>query len=149
MQVADPPLSPLGHEQARATAAALADQGIDLILSSPYCRVIQTCQPLAQATGLPVCIEDGLAEFAHHPGTIQPSAARVAYFPEVDEDYVPMHRTTTPAGGAETDCEYMRRMLLMARLVPHHHAGKTVAMFSHAASVALVAALTGVTDITA
>ena len=47
----DPPLSALGHKQAREVAAALQGQGIRHILVSPYLRVIQTAQPLAHALG--------------------------------------------------------------------------------------------------
>ena len=38
--------------------------------------------------------------------------------------------------------EYLRRMLRLAKALPQRHANTTVACFSHAASVALVAALT-------
>ncbi len=43
--IEDPELTPLGHEQARAAAAALADKGIRRVIVSPYTRALQTAQP--------------------------------------------------------------------------------------------------------
>ncbi len=54
--IIDPRLTPLGHEQAAAAAAALAGRGIRHIISSPYTRALQTAAPLAQALGLPVIV---------------------------------------------------------------------------------------------
>ena len=81
--VTDPSLSALGHRQARETAEALADQGIEHILVSPYLRVIQTAQPLAHACSLPLCVEEGLAELDYAPSDVPSAGQRVAYFPEV------------------------------------------------------------------
>ena len=53
----DPPLSALGHEQARETAVALARENPGLILASPYYRVLQTAQPLAHALNVPICVD--------------------------------------------------------------------------------------------
>jgi len=145
----DPPLSALGHEQARCTAKVLAAEGIDAILVSPYLRVIQTAQPLAHATGLPLCIEDGLAEVAHIPGSVPPAGKRFPIFPEVDADYESLHTVLPSATLADGRPEerfpedYLRRLILFSKLLPKRFAGKTVACFSHAASIALVAALTG------
>tara|TARA_B110001452_G_scaffold134110_1_gene111528 strand:- start:196 stop:942 length:747 start_codon:yes stop_codon:yes gene_type:complete len=149
---ADPPLSALGHTQARETAEFLKDKGIDRILCSPYLRVIQTAQPLAHATGVKLSVEDGLAEFGHTHGTIPPAPRRYAVFPEVDLEYVAMDReyaASAESGTKELSVDYLRRMIRMARELPKHHAGSTVACFSHAASVALVAALTGCTELQA
>lgn len=141
----DPSLSALGHAQARETASALASEGVQHILVSPYLRVIQTAQPLAHACSLPLCIEEGLAELAYEPRSVPPAGARVAYFPEVDDAYAPIHPPVQPAGddGVEDNVSYLRRMLRFAAELPRRFAGGgTVACFSHAASVALVAALT-------
>jgi len=166
LEASDPSLSALGHAQARQTAAALASnapsspyKNITHILVSPYLRVLQTAQPLAHALGLPLCIEEGLAELHYTPGHLPPAAARVAYFPEVDDSYQPMHPPVTPDasspdGVSEGNVAYLRRMLHLAARIPRRfgndHGTKeecngtspVVACFSHAASVALVAALT-------
>jgi len=146
-EACDPPLSALGHSQARETAAELAKQGsrIDCILSSPYLRVLQTAQPLAHALQLPICVDNALAEYKHEPRRIPGVDARIPFFPEVDDQYEQLLAAchADPGSGREPPVEYMRRMLLLARELPGRYAGKTVACFSHAASVALVAALTG------
>lgn len=54
--IPDPKLTPLGHEQAAAAAAALASRPIRHIISSPYTRALQTAAPLAEALGLPVTV---------------------------------------------------------------------------------------------
>lgn len=52
------PLTEAGRQQAEALADLLADQGIDLIVSSPYCRALESAAPLARRLGLPAS-EDG------------------------------------------------------------------------------------------
>lgn len=58
----DPPLSSRGHHQAAQTAARLADESIDRIVSSPLLRARQTAEPLAAALGLPIDEVEGVAE---------------------------------------------------------------------------------------
>lgn len=54
--IPDPKLTPLGHEQAEAAAAALADQGLRRIMASPYTRALQTAAPIAARLSLPVLV---------------------------------------------------------------------------------------------
>jgi len=140
--VTDPSLSALGHRQARETAEALADQGIEHILVSPYLRVIQTAQPLAHACSLPLCVEEGLAELDYAPSDVPSAGQRVAYFPEINDAYVPLHPPVQAPLGVESNLGYLRRMLHLAAALPSTFPCGTVACFSHAASVGLVAALT-------
>ena len=142
LEPSDPPLSAIGHSQARCVAAALASAGIERIFASPYLRVIQTAQPLAHATGIPICIEDGLAELGHAPGSIVPAAHRFPYFPEIDITYAPMHTVLAPERDHSYPLLYFRRILSLGRELRRLQDGQTVACFSHAASVALVAELT-------
>ena len=148
---ADPPLSSLGHAQARQTAEALAHEAfsppISVLLSSPYLRVLQTAQPLAHALNLSICVEHCLAEFGHAPALIPPPAARVSLMPEVDESFTPLIGRecggVDPATGKETTVDYFRRLIAFAdALRAGKYRGETIACFSHAASVALIAALT-------
>src|SRR4051794_24297093 len=60
---ADPGLAPAGTTQAGRVADWLADEGIAAIYSSPMQRAVQTAAPLAERTGLPVVVDDDLAEF--------------------------------------------------------------------------------------
>ena len=65
------PLDARGRKQAHGIASALADRGVDRILSSPYVRCVQTVEPLAAALGLEVEKRPELAEGA---GASAPSA---------------------------------------------------------------------------
>jgi broad specificity phosphatase PhoE len=109
--------------------------------------VIQTAHPLAHATGIPISIEDGLSELGHVPGSIVPAQQRFAYFPEIDITYSPLHTVPVPERDSSSPSTplflpYFRRILSTAAQLQRVHDGKTIACFSHAASVALVAALT-------
>jgi phosphohistidine phosphatase SixA len=65
------PLDARGRKQAKGIVSALADRGVDRILSSPYIRCVETVQPLAAALGLEVEERSELAEGA---GPWAPSA---------------------------------------------------------------------------
>ncbi len=58
----DVPLSPTGWEQARQTARFLAPWPVAAVYSSPLLRARQTAQVIAQPHGLPVQVEEALAE---------------------------------------------------------------------------------------
>ena len=60
---ADPDLSDVGFEQARRLPKALDRHPITRVLSSPQRRAIQTAEPVADALGLDVEIDDRLAEY--------------------------------------------------------------------------------------
>ncbi len=60
---ADPELSPEGVDQAVRLAKYLATEKIAANYSSPKKRAIQTAEPLAQTTGLPISIIDEVAEY--------------------------------------------------------------------------------------
>ena len=61
-QAPDAPLSTRGSVQAEALADFLAPRGVGRILSSPYLRARQTIEPFARVAGLPVELDDRLAE---------------------------------------------------------------------------------------
>jgi glucosyl-3-phosphoglycerate phosphatase len=54
--IVDPKLTPLGHQQAEAAAAALAAVPVSRIIASPYTRALQTAAPFARRYGLPVTV---------------------------------------------------------------------------------------------
>jgi 2,3-bisphosphoglycerate-dependent phosphoglycerate mutase len=58
----DAALTPQGHAQAAALAERLVVHPIDYIVSSPYLRARATIAPLAARAGLPVNIDERLAE---------------------------------------------------------------------------------------
>lgn len=127
------------------------------MLCSPYLRVIQTATPLVEAfrragnlTTL-LQIEDGLAETHHVPGCVPGAAQRFASFPLINPEYEAKHSTEATPGECEEStgrpCEsypegYCRRMITVARLLEQHvQPGGTLVCYSHAASIALAAAL--------
>lgn len=150
--ISDPPLSPLGHRQARETAQDLHRQGLNVekILCSPYLRVIQTACPTAEVFNLPLCIESGLAEAQFTPNHVPSARERFPYFHQIDTSYQPTLPVEVTPGFAcrktGFPCEafaghYTQRMGKFARQIESMYRGKTIVCFSHAASVALVAAL--------
>lgn len=64
------PLSRAGSAQARQLVTVLQDARVDRILSSRYVRCMETVVPLAGARGLPVEVEESLAEGADVEGTL-------------------------------------------------------------------------------
>src|SRR4051794_26461549 len=60
---ADPSLAPLGLEQAEALAGWLATEAVDAIWCSPMRRAREPAAPVAERLGLPVTVEEGIAEF--------------------------------------------------------------------------------------
>ena len=166
--VKDPPISRLGHAQARETgdyfkeilSNSLNAGSAVKILSSPYLRCIQTATPTAHALGVKISIEEGLSE-SHFARDYLPTVAkRWAYFPHLDLKYQRLYLPEAnddlhvqPGVGA---CEsfpdgYFRRMLafgpIFTEFIDGCDDGDVVVLFSHAASVALVASLLGVDDI--
>ena len=168
--VTDPPLSALGHRQARETANFLHEiisnsintgdnrssgasaSGVDAILVSPYLRTIQTAAPTSDIFNIPLSVENGLSEsHATNRNYIPSSHERFIYFPQIDPTYIPLVQAVVPTPGhtcAVTgyECEsfpidYMKRMESLAALLECKYVGQSIVLFSHAASLALVAAL--------
>ena len=147
----DPPLSKLGHEQARETAKKIFHNvDVDEILVSPYLRTIQTAVPLSEAKQVPISIETGLAEAWHCPNLLPTAAERYKYFPHINflynslHDTVPTEGAIHPAYGIPQERfpdKYFERIVEFAKKLEAYSVGKTIVCFSHAASVALVAAL--------
>ena len=69
---ADPELAPRGWEQAGRLAAWLLAERVDAVCASPLRRAVQTAEPLAEATGHPVEIVDGLAEWDRQSSSYVP-----------------------------------------------------------------------------
>lgn len=60
------PVDELGRRQSQALVDALADRPLDRIVSSPYVRCVQTVEPLAEARGLEIELEDRLGAHRLH-----------------------------------------------------------------------------------
>ena len=59
---ADPELTEEGHRQAELLAVALRGEPVAAILSSPLLRARQTAEPIGEACGVPVEVDDRLIE---------------------------------------------------------------------------------------
>lgn len=64
-ETADPPLSELGHQQAKRAAEYLKHEGIDHIAASTMRRAHETAMPLADLLGLEIELIDDLVESDH------------------------------------------------------------------------------------
>jgi len=83
--IADPKLTPLGHEQARRAAEALAIEPIRRVIASPYTRALQTAAPLVRRLGLPLTINSLVRErFAFTCDVGSPRTKLVLAWPEHD-----------------------------------------------------------------
>ena len=60
----DVPLSPAGHDHARAIADALAEVRLDAVVASPLRRALDTAAPLAHARNLEPIVHEGLRELS-------------------------------------------------------------------------------------
>jgi probable phosphoglycerate mutase len=69
---ADPSLAPEGEEQAQRLADHWAPHGVDAVYASPLRRARETAQPLADATGCELSIDQGLIEFDAHEHSYVP-----------------------------------------------------------------------------
>jgi ribonuclease H / adenosylcobalamin/alpha-ribazole phosphatase len=58
----DVPLTDLGVRQAVAAAKRLASAGLDVIVTSPLRRAVQTAEEVAAATGAPMVADEGFRE---------------------------------------------------------------------------------------
>jgi broad specificity phosphatase PhoE len=101
----DPPLSALGWQQALELAPKLLHLPIELILTSPYLRTLQTAYPLGRGLGLKLCIENGLREWLHPewspalPETL-PLGEKILQVPTIDLEYAGIFNPQYPETSA-------------------------------------------------
>lgn len=81
-QGSDPDLSEEGIEQAKRLPDALARFPITRLVSSPQVRAVQTAQPVADALGLTIEIDERLAEYDRDMAHYIPIEQIAAEFPE-------------------------------------------------------------------
>lgn len=123
---ADPPLSPLGVEQARHAARRLATLGqLDGVGSSALRRALHTADLLAEGAGvLRLGAFDGLNE--RHAGDWE-GLTRA----EIDEGYPGWLDEGRRPDGYEHDAEVIARATIAIRSVVNEHRGATIAVVSH------------------
>lgn len=126
----DLPLNDTGRWQATRMAAALADEGIEVIYTSDLWRAHDTAQALAEVIGLAPIPDAGLRErcFGHFEGlTFAEIGAR---WPEDARRWMRRDPAFGPTGGERLVDFYARIEATATRLVAAHP-GQTVALVAH------------------
>ncbi len=126
----DPPLSPLGREQAFVLAAQLAGEGLQVLIASDLARAAQTAAILGAAWGLVPQHDARLREIDIGAWTgltreqiVERDAERLAAFEAEDLAARP--------GGGETRLEIRARVRAAALELAAAHRGRRVAVVTH------------------
>ncbi len=128
---ADPGLAELGHLQAQRVVSALHGDDVTHLYSSPATRALQTAQPLVEALGLPLIVEEGLAEFDVAHSTYVPiEELRAAGDPRWDllvrGDF--HHADVDPVA-------FRERVVTSVEAIAGRHPGGRAVLFTHAGSI--------------
>jgi broad specificity phosphatase PhoE len=124
---ADPDLSPEGIKQAERLPDALKRFPVTRLISSPQRRAVQTGQPVADALGLPIEIDDRLAEYDRDLEQYIPIEQIAAEQPEELARLMSGHLPSSVDEG-----EFLARITEgVADLVAEADNDDTVAIFSH------------------
>lgn len=136
----DPPLSPLGLEQAARVCARLGTAGIDAIYVTTLRRTARTAMPLAEQLGLNLRVEAGLREvylgdwegglFRKMVAASHPTSQRM--FSEERWDVIP---------GAEPAAAFADRVRAAILRLACGHPGERVAAFTHGGVIGQALAL--------
>ncbi|MFK4265440.1 bifunctional RNase H/acid phosphatase [Streptomyces milbemycinicus] len=127
----DPGLSPVGRRQAELAAAALAARGtIQVVVSSPLRRCVETAEAVASRIGVDVDIEEGLREtdFGAWEG-LTFAEARERH-PDDLQAWLASSKAA-PTGGGESFATVARRVALTRDKLIARHAGRTVLLVTH------------------
>ena len=123
---ADPPLAPLGLEQAKRLAEWFATERIDALYASPLRRAHQTAEPLAALQRLELRLEPGVVEFDQDAESYVPLEELKA------NDYERWKALVQGGLYAAIDIESFRRGVAstLERIIADH-AGARVAVVCH------------------
>ncbi|OBK79311.1 histidine phosphatase family protein [Mycobacterium sp. 1274761.0] len=123
----DPDLSADGIEQAKRLPDAVARFPITRLVSSPQRRAVQTAQPVADALGLPIELNDCLAEYDRDLAHYIPIEQIAAEYPEELARLASGHLPSTVDEAA-----FLARINVGVRAIVESSAHEdTVAVFSH------------------
>ncbi len=118
------PLTEVGRRQALAAARALGGLGVEVVISSPLVRAVQT----AEAFGRPFEVVEDLREFDFGPAAWLPAEQQ-------QRNDVPLWRADDGMPGGETIRAFQTRVSGAIEEIVAAHAGRTVAMFMHSGSI--------------
>lgn len=132
------PLSPRGRKQAQATAQALKEDQLTAIYSSDLARAVETAQPLARLTGLPVDTTEAFRERSvgvMEGLTFEDAAQRHP------EEYAALLRRDFEhvLSGGESYRQLLDRARNKLDEVIEQHQGGRIAVFSHTGTICIMA----------
>jgi probable phosphoglycerate mutase len=123
-QGSDPDLSEDGIEQAKRLPDALARFPITRLVSSPQRRALQTAQPVAEALGMTIDVDERLAEYDYGLSHYTP-------IEEASEEDVKRLIAGRLPGDVDQDAFIARVMAGIDDVVDAAEHDETVAVFSH------------------
>jgi broad specificity phosphatase PhoE len=133
----DPELTELGHLQAAGAAARLAAVAdVVAVLSSPLRRARQTASAVAEATGAPLAVRDGLIEtdFGAWEGLTFDEARRRD--PDLHRSWLGSEDVAPPGG--ESFATVGRRIEIERAAVVEEFPGATVVLVSHVTPIKML-----------
>lgn len=133
----DVDLSEEGRWQAGCLARRLADDQIAEIYCSPMRRTVETAAIIAKPFGLQLQCRDGLCEIHHGRWETKRRSEVEVEYPDEYAAWQEDPFTFAPLGG-ESGLMVMARALPMIREIVMNHAGQTVAVVSHKATIRLI-----------
>lgn len=133
----DPPLTELGQQQARTTAAQLAPLGFEAIYSSDLARAHQTALALAEQTGLPVQLDPRLREINQGEWEGVLIGDIRARWPDAIQGWETDPWQHHPPGGERLEELQQRLFAAIDEIVARHPVGK-IAIFTHKLPIALL-----------
>ncbi len=133
----DPPLTDLGIEQGRSVAAALAKSASPAaIVSSPMKRAQETAAFIAEAIGLDVTTDEGLAECSFGVWDGHTFADVRATWPHELADWLASTSVAPPEGESFDDCQV--RVRQARERIVECYPGQTVIVVSHVSPIKLM-----------
>ncbi len=129
---ADVPLNDAGRRQAERVAAALADEPLAAVYSSPLLRTMDTARAIAGLHALDVSVEDGLVEMDIGEADGLSFAEVRERFPGLLEAWVSADGPVQPMPGGErlTDVQ-QRAWAAVQALAARHHDRPAVCAVTH------------------
>ena len=130
-------LSDEGRRQAARLGERLRDDGINAVYASPLARSADTARIIADACGPTPILRNELREISHGPWEGLTRAEVEERFPGEYESWEADPFTYAPAG-AESGVAVLARALPTIREIVTAHAGQSVVVVSHKATIRLV-----------
>lgn len=136
----DPPLDPVGHEQALLVADRMARLPLDAIYVTNLQRTSQTAAPLAERTGLTPVVEPDLREV--FLGDWEGGVYRIRAAGNHPEwQRVQAEQTWDVIPGAEQEVGLAARVGSAINKIAANHPDERVAVFAHGGVIGMLAAL--------